>query len=273
MAGKYSLTTDGTATIVYTQDGSAIASDVATSARNGNVLNLKAGTIYYKASAKTTISLKTGGAQDQWAIKLKDGTSQQWSIDDIEEMYENPITENDTHEAVDLGLSVKWAKCNVGANYPADYGDYFAWGETTGYNAGKTTFDWSTYTYTNKTNSVLEASDDAATVNWGDKWRMPTYDEMVELKDKCTWELRAYIDTNGNYVSGYKVTGPSGNFIFLPAAGYKGGSQYPGSYYWTSSFRTYDFFAKAHCLYFDNGVQAMTNDDGYNGHSVRPVTK
>lgn len=131
--------------------------------------------------------------------------------------------------AVDLGLSVKWAICNVGAKRPEEFGDYFAWGET----KPKSTYDWSTYKWCsgsynqltkyctsseygiidNKTN--LEPSDDAATVNWGGKWRMPTIAEYEELHTKCLW-----VWSTQNGVQGYVITGLNKNSIFLPAAGY-----------------------------------------------------
>ena len=78
--------------------------------------------------------------------------------------------------AVDLGLSVKWACCNIGANSPEDYGNYYAWGEIT----TKEVYSSETYTYTSSP-TRLSLSVDAANVNWGGKWRMPTYDEVSEL--------------------------------------------------------------------------------------------
>ncbi|MBQ5370375.1 MAG: T9SS C-terminal target domain-containing protein, partial [Bacteroidaceae bacterium] len=125
------------------------------------------------------------------------------------------LDEMDGHEYVDLGLSVKWATCNVGADSPEDYGDYFAWGET----SPKSTYDWSTYkwckgAYDNltkyNTNSgfgtvdnknQLDLSDDAARANWGGSWRMPTDEEFIELGEKCSWKR-----TTQNGVKGYKVT-------------------------------------------------------------------
>lgn len=127
------------------------------------------------------------------------------------------------HEYVDLGLSVKWATMNVGASKPEDYGDYFAWGET----EPKDYYDLSTYKWYNSLDSTLtkycivsldtrlELNDDAAYINWGGAWRMPTYDELIELCNECTWE-----ETTLNGVKGYKVISKSNNnSIFLPAAG------------------------------------------------------
>lgn len=125
------------------------------------------------------------------------------------------------YEAVDLGLSVKWAAFNVGATSPEQFGDYFAWGET----QTKDVYDWSTYKYYDEATGftkytqereVLAPEDDAATVKWGGTWRMPTFKEWIELTSKCTWEK-----TKQKGVDGFKVTGPNGNSIFLPFAGFK----------------------------------------------------
>ena len=187
------------------------------------------------------------------------------------------------HEYVDLGLSVKWATCNVGANKPEDYGDYFAWGET----QPKSKYDWSTYkwckgseesqtkyctsssygTVDNKT--ILEAADDAAHANWGGSWRMPTKAEQDELREKCTWTW-----TTQNGVNGYKVTGTNGNSIFLPAAGYRFYSSLgvAGSlgYYWSSSLFT-DSPYDALRVSFDSDYVNRSTTDRYYGQSVRPV--
>ncbi len=154
------------------------------------------------------------------------------------------------HEYVDLGLpsGTLWARCNIGASSPEDYGNYYAWGETT----TKSNYDWTTYkwcrgssdrqtkyntkssfgTVDNKT--VLEMSDDAAHVNWGGDWRMPTTEEWNELNDKCTWTWTTQGGKNG-----YRVTGPNGKRLFLPAAGYRLGTSlyFAGSngLYWSSS--------------------------------------
>ncbi len=156
------------------------------------------------------------------------------------------------YEYVDLGLpsGLKWATCNVGAYSPENYGSYFAWGET----EPKSDYSWSTYKHCNNGSSskltkynvgsswgtvdnitTLELEDDAAHVNWGGAWRMPTYNDWNELKNNCAWTW-----TTLNGVKGYKVVSKSnGNSIFLPAAGYRNDSDvYPaGSYggYWSSS--------------------------------------
>ena len=150
------------------------------------------------------------------------------------------------HEYVDLGLSVKWATCNVGATRPEDAGDYFAWGET----QPKSKYDWSTYKWCNgskkklikysdtweKDNvNTLELSDDAAHVNWGGNWRMPGFYEVYELYEDCTWEW-SYQNGRG----GYKVTSKkNGNHIFLPTTGKCSGSAVTYSntlgYFWKNT--------------------------------------
>ena len=137
------------------------------------------------------------------------------------------------HDYIDLGLpsGTMWATCNVGAEHPEDYGDYFAWGETT----PKSTYNWSTYKYSKGdynqltkycTESdfgfngftdnldVLQTGDDAATANWGEGWRTPTRKEWSELLIRCT-----LTKTTINGVNGCLFTARNGNSIFLPAAG------------------------------------------------------
>ena len=168
---------------------------------------------------------------------------------------------------VDLGLSVKWASCNVGANAPEEYGDYFAWGEIS---------PKESYTEENYSTYGVPMSDiagnpeyDAATANWGGAWRMPTEAEQDELLYNCTWEW-----TILNGVNGRRVTGPNGNSIFLPAAGHRYGtsSYYVGSrgYYWSSSPYG-DYGSNACSLYFDSGGIGWDWGLRYNGRSVRPV--
>ena len=194
------------------------------------------------------------------------------------------------HEFVDLGLpsGIRWATCNVGSTTPEGYGDYFAWGET----STKDTYNWSTYRYCNGSSSTLtkycnnaeygnngftdalttlEASDDAATANWGAGWRMPTQSEIQELYDNCTHEW-----TTQNGVKGEKFTGSNGNSIFLPAAGYRGDDELydVGSlgYCWSSSLCTSRPYI-AWLLLFSCWDECGTNDDFTRGSgvSVRPV--
>ena len=104
------------------------------------------------------------------------------------------------HEYVDLGLSVKWATCNIGASSPMEVGDYYAYGET---------FTKREYTDENYEVAKTNKRYDAAIVRWGNGWRMPTHEEMKELIERCDWE---------RIEGGFKITGPSGNSIILPDA-------------------------------------------------------
>ena len=121
-------------------------------------------------------------------------------------------------QEVDLGLSVKWAGWNVGANRPEEYGGYYAWGET----EEKAGYTKSAYSYYDQTkdeciqigSNISGTQYDVAHIIWGDNWRMPVQAEFQELKDECKWEWVIY-----NEVYGQKVTGPNGNSIFIPAAG------------------------------------------------------
>ena len=171
------------------------------------------------------------------------------------------------HEYVDLGLSVKWATCNVGANSPEEFGQYFAWGETT--TKAEYTDENST-TFGKTMNDISgNAQYDAATANWGGNWRMPTSDELYELINNCTWTW-----TTQNGVNGYKVTGPNGNSIFLPAAGFRyGASLYDaGGYgdYWSSTPGDGDDLS-AYDLLFNSSSHHMDYVNRYGGLSVRPV--
>ncbi len=182
--------------------------------------------------------------------------------------------------AVDLGLSVKWACCNVGASVPEGYGGYYAWGET----EEKSDYDWDTYKYYIDTNgdgykdtwqnigsNISGTSYDVAHVKWGGSWRMPTVDEIKELCEKCSWEW-----TTVNGVNGQKVTGPNGNSIFLPAAGYRYGTSlyYAGSYgyYWSGTLRGYRGYF-AYGLYFYSGGRGWDGDYRLDGFAVRPVSE
>ena len=179
------------------------------------------------------------------------------------------------HEWVDLGLSVLWATCNVGAfdpwtgrPSPSEYGNYYAWGET------KTK---SSYTEKSKSYSKMGMRDisgkpqyDAATANWGKGWRMPTKKEFEELVDKCDWEWTSQGGRNG-----YKVKGPNGNSIFLPATDWLNGTslniaEYYGGYYWSST-PFLNNTQHAYGLFFSSGRHYVESYARYYGQSVRPV--
>ena len=188
-------------------------------------------------------------------------------------------------EAVDLGLSVKWASWNVGAYAPEVYGDYYAWGET----ETKSEYNWSTYkwcngSYKNLTKyitdssfgivdnkTVLDPDDDVAHVKLGGNWRMPTDEEWTELRTQCSWSW-----TSQNGVKGRKVTGPNGNSIFLPAAGGRSDAYLSGAgsygYYWSSSLYT-DIPNGAWYVDFYSDNVSRNDNDRCCGFSVRPVSE
>lgn len=204
-----------------------------------------------------------------------------------------------TMEYVDLGLpsGLKWAKCNLGASKPSDYGDFYAWGEI----ATKTTWavwefykwmqsgqsEWKYITkytiadgeteaiwYDSSGNFIgdnittLVAADDAATQQLGSPWRMPTVDEINELLDKCTWTW-----TTQDGVNGHQVDGPNGNAIFLPATGYISDlfiiNRGDLGYYWSSSLSPSSHDARL--FYFDSVNHAWASEHRRCGISVRPV--
>lgn len=211
-----------------------------------------------------------------------------------------------TMEYVDLGLpsGLKWAKCNLGASKPSDYGDYYAWGET----APKADYTWATYKWMQaghshwryitkytfadgKTGGIwydssgnfigdnlttLRPADDAATQQLGSPWRMPTVDEQEELITKCTWTW-----TTQDGVNGYQVDGPNGNAIFLPAAGLRSGSALGSAgsrgFYLSNSHSSHSSHSTSRndvvfrIYFYSNGQHSMDTYLRCLGYSVRPV--
>ena len=183
----------------------------------------------------------------------------------------------DNHQYVDLGLSVLWATCNVGASAPEEYGDYFAWGEV----ESKSEYTWENYKHGTTQNitkynatdglKTLLPEDDAAHVNWGGDWRMPSFEEQRELREYCTWQW-----TTVNGVLGYQVTSKiNGNSIFLPAAGNITNQKLDAvgvmGYQWSS---TVGHGISAHRMHFSkNTIEDYRNGGGSRacGVSVRPV--
>lgn len=171
------------------------------------------------------------------------------------------------HGYVDLGLSVKWATCNIGAAKPEEYGDYYAWGEVD----NKTNYT-STNSKTYRKNIGNDISGninyDAAAVKWSSSWRLPTLAEMEELINGCTWTW-----THVNGVYGRMGVGPNGNSIFFPAAGYcesmalYGEGEY--GYYWCSTAANTE---NSHIMFFDAGRNYTDWFYRYRGASIRPVS-
>ena len=172
--------------------------------------------------------------------------------------------ENIEYTWIDLGLSVKWATCNIGASTPEEYGDYFAWGEI------ENDEQYNKNSYTCKTNrSQLDSTQDAATAQWKHPWRMPTNAEMQELKDKCKW---LWLKVNGVY--GYKVVGDNGNSIFLPANGYymNKNNIYQGTdgFYWSSNISKISS-DEAYSFEFDSSNFSSFSRSRYHGMGIRAV--
>ena len=183
-------------------------------------------------------------------------------------------------QEVDLGLSVNWGGWNVGASSPEQYGGYYAWGET----EEKSDYVWDTYKFwvdsdgdgycefTNIGSNISGTQYDVARQKWGGSWRMPTKAEFDELTSKCAWTWITYKGVNG-----YKVTGPNGNSIFLPAAGCRNGTSLfgdgSGGYYWSATpYEDYDGDG-AWSLNFSGGYYYSSSNGCSRdyGLTVRPV--
>jgi hypothetical protein len=196
-----------------------------------------------------------------------------------------PSGEENGYEYVDLGLSVKWAMCNIGSKTIEDPGWHFAWGET----MPKISYVWESYSFYEITKATLskycsdsvygnvdwrinlEPEDDAARTNWGGDWRMPTYEEINELKDLCHWE-RAIV--NGK--NGYKITGSNGNSIFLPATGYKSKEPFQllspnGGYYWSKTVNSNNMKAISITFGPHKSDFLFENSERCLGYAIRPV--
>lgn len=224
-------------------------------------------------------------AQTENVYLWKNGTFTTYPLSEIDSITFSTNENKELPEyAVDLGLpsGTLWADRNVGADSPEDYGDYFAWGETT----PKNIYSWVTYKFYDgsvlKYNSsdkktCLELSDDAAYVNWGNKWRMPTKEETLELANNCKWTI-----STRNGVKGFYVTGPNGNSIFMPVAGryiddddgtFESGGVNGGIY--SSTIHDESVYS-AFCLYFwTEGFLVCGDSRGSraSGRSVRAVVR
>lgn len=253
------------------------------------------GTVSFKDSSESSMAVLTGSDVTIIASPYNNSEFMGWYIDDKLISSEKTFVYNVNKDVVltakfykdvefiDLGISVKWASCNIGANFPEQYGNYYAWGEI----EEKGEYSWNTYKWCNGSvnslnkycdnssygtidnKTVLDLADDVANAKWGGNWRLPTLEEQKELLSKCTWEWTSF-----NGVKGYKVIGPNGNNIFLPAAGYRdGGELYDNGnsgYYWISSLKNIHC-SYAYYIYFNNGTYDWSNYYRYLGYSVRPV--
>lgn len=175
------------------------------------------------------------------------------------------------HGYVNLGLpsGIKWATCNVGASSYEDNGNYYAWGEV----EVKTEYtEYNSVTWgVNMKDVSGNAKYDVARVEWGSSWRLPNKAELEELDVECTWVL-----VTKNNVRGYKVTGPNGNSIFIPIAGYFCDTTLynEGTYGYLWSSTPYENSVDySYSLEFKSGGRKVLWGNRYDGYSIRPVTK
>lgn len=283
-------------------DFTAGRSSVTLTAPDGETF--KPGAFYYLVTAPQ--ALIHGYSMELWADELVETVSSNTSVTirraawGVLKELGSTSTPPSTPEMVDLGLSVKWASFNLGATKPEEYGDYYAWGETEPYYSrqeplawreGKEAgYDWPSYKWCMGTSdtmtkyctesyygyngftdgkTVLDPEDDAAHVNLGGNWRMPTDEEWTELLAKCTWEW-----TSLNGIKGYEVTGPNGKHIFLPAAsGYVAHSHYltgsEGDYLSSSLYSGISHYSRT--VKFTFRYAGRYSGDRCDGLSIRPV--
>ncbi len=261
--------------IIISRDGGSITGDV-----NGDhEVNI--------ADINAVIDIILSGSGNLTAADVnKDGEINIADVNAIIDLILGGGAPQDNHEYVDLGLpsGTLWATCNVGANSPEQYGDYFAWGET----VPKEVYTWETYKWCNGTwdsltkynfqnyygtvdnKNELEPADDAAQANWGLSWQMPTKAQQDELHEHCNWQW-----TTMNGVNGYLGTGPSGKTLFLPAAGYKDGTRIVSEgefgYYWSHSlYYGMSLYAYNH-LFFSGSSPGWDKQERSFGLSIRPV--
>lgn len=228
----------------------------------------------------------SASAQYYMNVVFRNGDKEMYPVMDIDSVFISG--KEPAHQYVDLGLSVKWASCNMGASAPEEYGDFYSWGETW----PKDEYSWFTYSHGNGDESyrklikyntnklrgdvdnmtLLDLNDDAAFVKWGAPWHIPTMENIAELRTKCTWTW-----TTVNGVNGYRVTskvkGYTDRSIFLPAAGIMQEQMlwdegYRGCY-WANSI-TNDSF-NAYMLMFEERRPYESAATRSYGCNIRPV--
>ena len=217
----------------------------------------------------------------------------------------DPDPDHDPQDSciVDLGLSIKWASCNLGASKPQEYGDYYAWAEIEPYYSSLDPltwkekkpdgYAWTSYSWAGETSplmkkycpsnttiywgkegepdnkGIIDPEDDAATVKLGSAWRIPTEDEWKELMDKCKWTWTAL-----EGVDGFVIAAENGNSIFLPAAGTFNACERfdAGSLcgYWSSTLNK-SLPDTAIILNMHQGYGFTASSLRYNGYPIRPV--
>ncbi|MBQ3731631.1 MAG: dockerin type I repeat-containing protein [Muribaculaceae bacterium] len=238
------------------------------------------------ADVNAVIDVILGGSSTPRADVNSDGEINIADVNAVIDIIFGGGPAQNNHEYVDLGLpsGTLWATCNIGANSPEEYGDYFAWGET----APKEVYSWETYKWCDGTwdsltkynfqnyygtvdkKAELDPADDAAQAKWGASWQMPTKAQQDELSEHCNWQW-----TTKNGVNGYLGTGPSGKTIFLPAAGYKDGTgivtEGTFGYYWSHSLNNSMSLYAYNQLFFSGSSPSWNKQERSFGISIRPV--
>lgn len=262
--------------LLFCLSGSAQQEDSVYVYSNGRVIrSLKLGTIDSITYSKVGLDGKTYSDYVTQVISAS-GDSYRNALSAIDsvsfKVYKKNVTPGD---AIDLGLSVKWASHNVGASMPEDFGAYYAWGETD----EKDNYTFRTYKYYNPDtkecanigDNICGTAYDVATAKWGGAWRMPSLEEVTELLEKCKHE---WITSNG--VEGMKFTGPNGNSIFLPAAGWRDTTDVNDvelyGDYWTGSVDK-DYPLSSYTLSFGGGEVDWSIGYRSYGQVIRPVRK
>ncbi len=187
----------------------------------------------------------------------------------LQARFEQEAVAPATAEAVDLGLSVKWASWNVGASAPEEFGGRYGWADPTG---EKQTTELDDYPSATPPADICGTEYDIARAQWGDGWRLPSQAEFQELVDNCTWE---WTEVNG--VTGRRATATNGNSVFFPAAASRDGETVSNQVgqrgcYWSGTLYPGNDARYAYYFYFYEGNQQPTrNNRRYMGYSVRPV--
>ncbi len=187
----------------------------------------------------------------------------------LQARFEQEAVAPATAEAVDLGLSVKWASWNVGASAPEEFGGRYGWADPSG---EKRTTERDDYPSATPPENICGTEYDIARAQWGDGWRLPSQAEFQELVDNCTWE---WTEVNG--VAGRRATAPNGNSIFFPAAASRDGETVSNQVgqrgcYWSGTLYPGNDARYAYYFYFYEGnQQPARNSRRYMGYSVRPV--
>lgn len=238
------------------------------------------GTYSYGETATLSATSNTGFVFDNWTengTQVSTNANYTFTVTNNRTLVANFVSNNEDHAYVDLGLpsGLLWATCNIGADAPEDFGEYFAWGETT----PKSVYNWGTYQLYDGSNvtkytesdglTTLQPEDDAAVANWGDGWRMPTIEEWQELVQNTTITWTTFNDVNGRL-----FTANNGNSLFIPAAGYYYASTLELSVnyglYWSSSLYMINTDG-ARNFYFNSEGYLLFNFGRCCGQSVRPV--